>query len=263
MSLLNGLAKRAGKTPGDFNARSLARGTHVEMEHTRKRSVAREIAMDHLTEDPRYYEKLAKMESSRDIQVIITERGSASKGKRQRYNPAKAKRKTKGKFVRPKPKGPSFAEKMKAKYGDKGTSLNTQDSARDPSRNGSVALLRTNGSFLRGWYSHDPADRRENERLMQVWARENGYGGAERRADGNWYCLKQPKGTGYRGVRDPSGLSRKRGRTSRDFSEDVRHLSLSALGRLLRQFHQRGDEAKCHVIEQEIDRRTKAFRGRR
>lgn len=62
--------------------------------------------------------------------------------------------------------------------------------------------------------------------------------------------------------RDPSRLSRK-SRTSRDFEDDVRHLSLSALGRLLRQFHQRGDEAKCHIIEKEIDRRTKSFRGRR
>ena len=201
--------------------------------------------------------------TSRDIQVIITERGSPSKGKRQRYDPTKAKRKPKGKFVRPKPKGPSFAEKMKAKYGDKGETLNTQDSARDPSRNGTVVLLRSNGSYLRAWYSDDSADREENERLLKAWAKANGYGRAEKRGDGNWYSSRQPKGTGYRGVRDPSPLSRKRDRTSRDFSEDVRHLSLSALGRLLRQFHQRGDEAKCHVIEQEIDRRTKAFRGRR
>jgi len=119
---------------------------------------------------------------ARDIQVIIKDSGS-SKPKRQRYDPKKVK-KRKGKFVR-KPFGGNFAAKMRKKYGDQGTSMNTQDSARDPSR-----------------------------------------------------------------------------RISRDFSDDVRHLSLTALGRLLRQFHQRGDEEKCHIIEKEIDRRTKSFRGR-
>ena len=46
--------------PSDFDARQLARGARVEMEHTSSRAVAREIAMDHLVEDPAYYKKLAK-----------------------------------------------------------------------------------------------------------------------------------------------------------------------------------------------------------
>jgi hypothetical protein len=32
------------------------------MEHTNDRAVAREIAVDHLTEDPKYYDKLEKIE---------------------------------------------------------------------------------------------------------------------------------------------------------------------------------------------------------
>jgi len=57
-----GLAKRAHKRVSDFNPRALAKGIRVEMEHTEQRSIARRIAMDHLTEDPRYYDKLARME---------------------------------------------------------------------------------------------------------------------------------------------------------------------------------------------------------
>lgn len=42
------------------NKRELAMGIKVEMEHTSSRKVAREIALDHLTEDPHYYTKLRK-----------------------------------------------------------------------------------------------------------------------------------------------------------------------------------------------------------
>ena len=42
--------------------RQLARGTRVELEHTRSRRVARLIAAHHLSESPRYYVELAKME---------------------------------------------------------------------------------------------------------------------------------------------------------------------------------------------------------
>lgn len=59
-SPLNGLSK--GKKPSDFNQKSLNKGTKVEMEHTSSKAVAQRIAMDHLTEDPKYYDKLAKME---------------------------------------------------------------------------------------------------------------------------------------------------------------------------------------------------------
>lgn len=56
-----GLAK--GKSPKDFNPESLKKGIEVELEHASDRKIAEEIAMDHLTEDPRYYEKLKKIES--------------------------------------------------------------------------------------------------------------------------------------------------------------------------------------------------------
>lgn len=55
-----GLAK--GKKPSDFDQKALAKGTKVEMEHTEDETVAQEIAMDHLTEDPDYYDKLEKIE---------------------------------------------------------------------------------------------------------------------------------------------------------------------------------------------------------
>jgi hypothetical protein len=51
-----------GKSPGDFDPKALAQGQAVEREHTDDPAKAREIAMDHLTEDPRYYSKLAIME---------------------------------------------------------------------------------------------------------------------------------------------------------------------------------------------------------
>lgn len=39
----------------------LSRGVKVEMEHTKDREVAKEIAMDHLFEDPNYYNKLSQI----------------------------------------------------------------------------------------------------------------------------------------------------------------------------------------------------------
>lgn len=51
----------AGKRPSDFDPRQLRAGTEVELEHTPNRAIATEIAMDHLTEDPRYYSKLCRM----------------------------------------------------------------------------------------------------------------------------------------------------------------------------------------------------------
>jgi hypothetical protein len=45
-------------SPFDFNPDDLMRGIQVEMEHTSDVEIAKEIAMDHLAEDPEYYEKL-------------------------------------------------------------------------------------------------------------------------------------------------------------------------------------------------------------
>lgn len=51
-----------GACPPDTDPRDLRRGIKVEHEHTNDRAVAREIACDHLTEDPRYYTKLRAAE---------------------------------------------------------------------------------------------------------------------------------------------------------------------------------------------------------
>lgn len=58
--LTGGLSE--GKKLSDFNPKAIAKGVLVELEHTDKIEVAVKIAMDHLTEDPKYYEKLAVME---------------------------------------------------------------------------------------------------------------------------------------------------------------------------------------------------------
>ena len=56
----------------DFDQESLAEGVKVEMEHTADPDVAKEIAKDHLTEDPGYYSKLRKVEQhSREIDLDI------------------------------------------------------------------------------------------------------------------------------------------------------------------------------------------------
>jgi hypothetical protein len=46
----------------DFDAEQLKNGIEVEMEHTKDRKIAKEIAKDHLSEDPNYYKKLKKIE---------------------------------------------------------------------------------------------------------------------------------------------------------------------------------------------------------
>ena len=45
-----------------FSESELSRGTKHEMEHTSNRNIAKEIAKDHLSEDPEYYKKLERME---------------------------------------------------------------------------------------------------------------------------------------------------------------------------------------------------------
>lgn len=50
------------KKPSDFNPKALAKGMRVEREHTDSKQVMKEIAMDHLTEDPNYYDKLETIE---------------------------------------------------------------------------------------------------------------------------------------------------------------------------------------------------------
>lgn len=44
----------------------LKKGVKIEMEHTKKHSIAKEIALDHLDEDLYYYDKLAKIEKTNE-----------------------------------------------------------------------------------------------------------------------------------------------------------------------------------------------------
>jgi hypothetical protein len=52
-----------GRSPEEFNQVQLNDGIKVELEHTSDVNIATEIAMDHLTEDPLYYEKLKTIET--------------------------------------------------------------------------------------------------------------------------------------------------------------------------------------------------------
>ena len=61
-----GLADK--KKPEDFDPKAIAKGIKVEMEHTNDKHVATEITMDHLTENPDYYNYLDDMEKKMDKQ---------------------------------------------------------------------------------------------------------------------------------------------------------------------------------------------------
>lgn len=62
-----------GKTAEDIAAKhdvsvddinvQIEKGCKVESEHTEDQAIAKEIAMDHLMEDPKYYDKLATIEN--------------------------------------------------------------------------------------------------------------------------------------------------------------------------------------------------------
>jgi len=58
--LLGGLGDR--RPDKDFSKVQLKLGVKHEKEHTYDRKVAKEIAKDHLAEDPKYYTHLAEME---------------------------------------------------------------------------------------------------------------------------------------------------------------------------------------------------------
>lgn len=52
------------RDPESFDLFELARGILHEREHTDNPRIAREIAMDHLAEDPHYYSRLEQLEAS-------------------------------------------------------------------------------------------------------------------------------------------------------------------------------------------------------
>lgn len=58
--LPGGLA--SDRPDSDFDPEQLKKGIEVELEHVDHRGIAKEIAKDHLTEDPQYYDHLKEME---------------------------------------------------------------------------------------------------------------------------------------------------------------------------------------------------------
>jgi hypothetical protein len=66
-----GLADKAHKKPSDFDPKQIAMGVKVEQEHTPDPKKAKEIAMDHLTEFPKYYTALDKMEKDLKKKAFI------------------------------------------------------------------------------------------------------------------------------------------------------------------------------------------------
>lgn len=57
----------------DFDPEQLQAGIKVELEHTKDRAVAKEVAKDHLTESADYYKKLKVMESDMDATKSLVE----------------------------------------------------------------------------------------------------------------------------------------------------------------------------------------------
>lgn len=66
------------KEDSEFDPEQLAAGIKVEMEHTDDPDTAKEIAKDHLSEDPAYYVKLAQMESA-DLDKAALEAGKTGR----------------------------------------------------------------------------------------------------------------------------------------------------------------------------------------
>jgi hypothetical protein len=74
-----GLADK--KKPSDFDSEKLKAGIKIEMEHTSDRNIAEEIAMDHLTEDSEYYNKLKEIEKYDRVEVTADGKRELTYGK--------------------------------------------------------------------------------------------------------------------------------------------------------------------------------------
>ncbi len=69
--------KADGKTPKDFDKEQLKIGIKIEMEHTKDKEIAAEIAMDHLEENPRYYDnKMFKEELKKESKGELMKTGN-------------------------------------------------------------------------------------------------------------------------------------------------------------------------------------------
>jgi hypothetical protein len=73
--MINNLIKLPGgvgdkSTTDQVNPTQLSIGIQIEMEHTNDLDIAKEIAMDHLTEDPEYYTKLVNAGLAKEFQAV-------------------------------------------------------------------------------------------------------------------------------------------------------------------------------------------------
>lgn len=57
----------------------LAKGIEIEKEHTTDPKVAREIALDHIKEDPKYYDKLKKVEEMTTIRYAVVDKNNQAR----------------------------------------------------------------------------------------------------------------------------------------------------------------------------------------
>jgi hypothetical protein len=78
-----GMAK--GKSDADFDPKQIEKGIKIELEHTGDAEKAKEIAQDHLTEIPDYYDRLDKMEGEAEKE------GKKKDGKEQSVSDAPTK----------------------------------------------------------------------------------------------------------------------------------------------------------------------------
>lgn len=76
---LNQLAKKHDVKKTTLE-KQLKKGMKVEKEHDKRRSFSKEIAMDHLSEDPKYYDKLEKIEKKGKKTETKEATGAASAG---------------------------------------------------------------------------------------------------------------------------------------------------------------------------------------
>lgn len=102
----------------DHLERQLKKGIKVEMDHTNNKKIAREITMDHLFEDPNYYNKLARLHRDSEKVEATEATGASSSGQysqpaflapnSKNWGPSKNTQIPGGKFVKVKEKCKRF-----------------------------------------------------------------------------------------------------------------------------------------------------------
>jgi len=98
----------------------LAMGIHTELEHSGSRDVAKQIAMDHLQEDPHYYSHLLEMEAkySKPVEKAVTFSGFKLQGRTRIHGMSISIENRKGSVRKGKDKdGHEWATKMHFAYG--------------------------------------------------------------------------------------------------------------------------------------------------